>query len=104
VGTYDNFDGPKQDYDFADITYTHDSGVYAKYGSFGKDFDGVFGDFIELGYGTTVSDIDLGISFIFNSDESSDQCDSSGTDISGECFSKSEGEALTFTIGKTFEL
>jgi hypothetical protein len=60
-------------------------GLYGTYGSFGKDFDG---DYIELGYGTSVSDIDLGVSFIF-SDDLGDQADS-------------ESQALVFSVGKSF--
>ena len=60
-------------------------GVYATFGSFGKDFDG---DYVELGYGTTVSEIDLGVAFIF-SDDLGDQAGG-------------EGEALVFSIGKSF--
>jgi len=60
-------------------------GIYAKYGSFGKDFDG---DYIEIGYGTTISDIDLGVFFVF-SDDLGDQADG-------------ESQALVFTVGKSF--
>ena len=56
------------------------------YGTFGKDADG---DYFEAGYGTTVSDIDLGVSLIFQSDELGDQPDG-------------ESQALIFTVGKSF--
>ena len=92
VGTYDNFNGPEQDYDFLAGTVDFgDSGFYATYGTFGDDFDG---DYIEVGYGVTISEIDFGVSVIRASDELSDQLDSSGN--------PTEGESLVFTIGKTF--
>ena len=91
-GEYENFSGPELDYDFLAGTVDFgDSGFYATYGTFGDDFDG---DYIEVGYGVTVSDIDLGVSVIRASDELSDQLDSSGN--------PTEGESIVFTIGKTF--
>ena len=60
-------------------------GVYATFGSLGKDFDG---DYIELRYCTTVSDIDLGVAIIFTDDL---RYQAGG-----------EGEALVFSIGKSF--
>lgn len=91
VGEYDNFSGPDQDYDFLAGTLSFENGIYATYGTFGDDFDG---DYLELGWGTTVSDIDLGISLILASDELSDQLDSDGD--------PTESESVIFTIGKTF--
>lgn len=93
VGTYDNFDGPEQDYDFAEVSYEFESGFYGRYATFGDDFDG---DFIEVGYGTEIGGFDVSAFAIFNSDELSDQLDSKGR--------PTEGEALIFTIGKTFDL
>ena len=84
VGEWDGF-GEPADYSFLEATVETEVGVYATFGSFGKDFDG---DYIELGYGTTVSDIDLGVAFIF-SDDLGDQAGG-------------EGEALVFSIGKSF--
>lgn len=90
VGEYEGF-GDDQDYDFLAATFSFENGIYAKYGTFGDDFDG---DYIELGWGTTISEIDFGVSVIRSSDELSDQSDSSGN--------PTESEALVFTIGKTF--
>ena len=84
VGQYDNFDGPTQDYTFASLTYEV-NGFYGKYGAFSQDFDG---SYFEAGYGTTISEIDLGISLIF-----------SDSDLTGE-----SDEAIVFTIGKAFDL
>ncbi len=91
VGTYDNFGGPDQDYDFLALTLSSENGFYGTYGTFGDDFDG---DYFEVGYGTTVSDIDLGVSMIFADDMLSDQTDAAGMPTSGE--------SIVFTIGKSF--
>lgn len=84
IGEWDGFGNPA-DYSFLEATVETEVGIYAKYGSFGKDADG---DYIELGYGTTISDIDLGVFFVF-SDELGDQADG-------------ESQALVFTVGKSF--
>ncbi len=91
VGEYDNFSGPDLDYDFLAGTVELENGLYATYGTFGDDFDG---DYIELGWGTTISEIDFGIAIILASDELSDQLDDDGD--------ATESESLVFTIGKTF--
>lgn len=90
VGEWDGF-GDSQDYDFLAGTVSLENGLYGTYGTWGKDFDG---EYLELGWGTTVSEIDLGIALILSSDEISDQLDSGG--------SPTESEAVVFTIGKTF--
>ena len=91
-GEYENFSGPELDYDFLEATVDFaDTGFYATFGSFGDDFDG---DYIEVGYGVTISEIDFGVSVIRASDELSDQLDSSGN--------ATEGESIVFSIGKTF--
>ena len=90
VGEWDGF-GADADYDFLAITGDFGKGFYGTYGTFGDDFDG---DYVELGWGTTVSEIDIGIAVILSSDELSDQLDSDGD--------ATESEAIVFTIGKTF--
>ncbi len=90
VGEWEGF-GDEADYDFLAGTIAFENGVYVTYGTFGDDFDG---DYAELGWGTTVSEIDLGVAIILSSDELSDQVDSDGDDT--------ESEAIVFTIGKTF--
>jgi uncharacterized protein (TIGR02001 family) len=84
IGEYDNFDGPTQDYTYYALTLEH-NGFYGKYAGFAQDFDG---NYLELGYGTTVSDIDLGIILLF-----------SDSDLVGD-----SDENLIFTIGKSFDL
>lgn len=84
VGRYDNFDGPTLDYTYYSVT-VEKNGFYGKVGGFAQDFEG---EYLELGYGTTVSDIDLGVNLIFSNE-----------DLVGE-----DDEAIVFTIGKSFDL
>jgi len=84
VGEYDNFDGPTQDYVFYSVT-AEKNGFYGKVGGFSKDFEG---EYFEAGYGTTIAEVDLGVSFIF-----------SNSDLVGE-----SDEAIVFTLGKSFDL
>ena len=86
VGEWDGDGGT--DYDFLDISVDLGAGFYGTYGTFGDEFDG---DYFELGYGTTVSDIDLGVAIIFPSDE-----------LEGDPSSDAEGEAVVLSIGKSF--
>lgn len=85
IGQYDNFAGPTQDYTFYSLTYATDNGLYAKYAGFAQDAEG---EYFEFGYGTTVAEIDLGVTLIFPD-----------KDIAGEA-----DEAIVFTIGKGFDL
>lgn len=84
VGQYENFDGPTLDYVYYSLTLEKD-GFYGKYAGFSQDFEGAY---FEVGYGTTVSDIDLGLSLIF-----------ANSDLVGET-----EESIVFTIGKSFDL
>ena len=100
VGEYDNFKGDDQDYQFLAGTVTLDNGLYATVGAFMDDFDG---EYVELGWGTTVSELDLGIAIIINSDDLSDECSNEGVGCTGSVDDRpSTGEAVVFTIGKTF--
>ncbi len=84
VGQYDNFDGPTQDYTYYALT-VEKNGFYGKYGGFSQDADG---EYLEVGYGATVADIDLGVSLIFAND-----------DLVGDA-----EESVVFTISKAFDL
>lgn len=84
LGQYDNFDGPTLDYTFYSVT-AEKNGFYGKYAGFTQDFAG---EYVELGYGTTVAELDVGISLIFSNE-----------DLVGE-----NDEAVIFSIGKTFDL
>lgn len=68
-GEYDGF-GTSADYDFWSISGEYE-GLYATFGSFGDEFDG---DYIEVGYGSTVSAggedlFDYSISYVDSDDE-----------------------------------
>lgn len=87
IGEYENFTGPTLDYTFFALTLESETGFYGTYGSFSQDADG---DYLELGYGTTISDIDFGVALILAND-----------DLLGP---GNEDESLIFTIGKGFDL
>jgi len=84
VGRYDNFDGPTLDYTYYSLT-AEKNGFYGKYAGFSQDFEG---EYVELGYGTTIAELDVGLSLIF-----------SNSDLVGE-----SDEAVVFTIGKSFDI
>jgi uncharacterized protein (TIGR02001 family) len=84
IGQYDNFTGPTLDYTYYALTAEH-NGFYGTFAGFSQDFEG---EYFEFGYGTTVSEIDLGLSLIFAND-----------DLVGEA-----EESIIFTIGKSFDL
>jgi uncharacterized protein (TIGR02001 family) len=83
IGEYDNFTGPTLDYSYYSLT-AEKNGFYAKYAGFSEDFNG---EYVQVGYGTTVSGIDLGLSLIF-----------ANSDLVG-----SSDESAVFTIGKSFD-
>ncbi|MDX1509123.1 MAG: TorF family putative porin, partial [Woeseiaceae bacterium] len=62
TGQYQNFSDPRADYDHYSIGFEH-NGFYGTYAAFGQDFTG---EYVELGYGTTVAEIDLGVSLVIN--------------------------------------
>lgn len=76
-----------QDYTYYAISL-ESNGFYGKFGGFSQDFEG---EYLELGYGTTVADIDVGVALILAND------DLYGTPGDDE-------ESLIFTIGKSFDL
>ena len=57
IGTYDNFGGPKLDYEYYSLTAEY-NGFYGRVATFENDFDGTY---YEAGYGNTltVQDYDL---------------------------------------------
>ncbi|MFM1896199.1 MAG: hypothetical protein RLZZ385_1273 [Pseudomonadota bacterium] len=89
-GSYDGF-GTEADYDFLALTVAGESGFYGTYGMWGDEFDG---NYLEIGYGFSAMEVDFGIAAIFNDEDLSDQLDSSGN--------PDNGQALVFTIGKSF--
>ncbi len=85
IGEYDNFDGPTLDYTYYALTLAAENGLYATFAGFSQDAEG---EYVELGYGTSVSEIDLGVALIFGN-----------SDLLGE-----SDEEIVFTIGKSFDL
>ena len=89
VGTYDgDFDpitpGDQDKYTFVSLTLEHE-GFYGTLGAFSQDADG---EYLELGYGTTVAEIDLGIALI----------------LANEDLIGADDESLVFSVGKSFDL
>ncbi len=84
IGEYENFTGPTQDYTFVSATIAQ-NGFYGTFGTFSQDANG---DYLQVGYDTTISDIDVGISLLF-----------ANKDLIGAA-----DESLLFTIGKSFDL
>ncbi|MFN3239519.1 MAG: TorF family putative porin [Pseudomonadales bacterium] len=93
-GEAGNF-GPELDYDFLALSFALENGWWGTYGTFGDDFDG---DYVEIGWGTTVSEIDLGVSAIFADDDLAP-----GFGAAGTLSSPGDNEvSLVFTVGKSF--
>ena len=91
VGKYNgDFDsdtpGDQDAYTYYALT-VEKNGFYGKYAGFAQDADG---SYFEAGYGTTVADIDLGLSLLVADKDLS---------ITGDT-----NESLIFTIGKTFDI
>ena len=83
IGEWDG--GGGTDYDVLQVSMDLGAGFYGLYGAFGDEVDG---DYFEVGYGTTVGEIDLGVALIFPSDEL-------------EGTNNAAGEAITLSIGKS---
>jgi len=91
VGEYDgDFDpltsGDQDAYTYYSLT-VEKNGFYGKFAGFAQDAEG---SYFEAGYGTTVADIDLGLSLLVADEDLS---------ITGDT-----NESLIFTIGKSFDL
>lgn len=78
--------GKQQDYIYYALT-VEKNGFYGKVAGFGQDAEG---SYFEAGYGTTVADIDLGLSLLIADEDLSITSDTN--------------ETLIFTIGKSFDL
>jgi len=84
LGRYDNFTGPTLDYTYYSLTLEKD-GFYGKYAGFSNDFAG---EYFEVGFATTIADIDVGVAAIF-----------ANKDLVG-----TNEESLVLSIGKSFDL
>jgi uncharacterized protein (TIGR02001 family) len=90
IGEYDgDFDpltpGNQDAYTYAALTLEN-NGFYGTLATFSQDANG---EYLELGYGTTVAEFDVGFALILANDDL----------LGGE-----DDESLVFTIGKTFDL
>ena len=83
IGKYDNFAGPTQNYTYTSLT-VEKGDFHGKLAGFSQDFDG---EYFELGYATTIGEVDVGLTLIL-----------SNKDLVG-----SNDEAIIFTIGKSFD-
>jgi uncharacterized protein (TIGR02001 family) len=95
VGEYDgDFDsitpGDQDQYTFVSLTLEHE-GFYGTLGAFSQDADG---EYLELGYGTTVAEIDLGVAAIYASEELA---------LVGEGI-LDDTVSLVFSLGKSFDI
>ena len=81
-------DPAELDYWFLGIT-VEEAGLYATFGTFGKDFDG---EYVEAGYGLSVGDLDLSASWIYSTED----LIGGGPD--------SDDHTLVFGIGHTFDI
>ncbi len=92
VGRYDNFSGPTVDYIYYAITLEK-NGFYGTFAGFSQDANG---EYLELGYGTTIAEIDFGLTLILANDDLIG--DINDDDI------PDDDASLIFTIGKSFDL
>jgi len=81
-----------EDYTFMAVTYEYDI-VTATYGVWGDDFEGAY---LEVGIAKEFSGIDFGVSIINGDAEENPSAGSQNF--------ASDGTAMVFTIGKTFDL
>jgi uncharacterized protein (TIGR02001 family) len=84
VGSYENFDGPTQDYTFFSAGYQYGP-LYFVLGSFGNDFDG---EYYEAGYGTDLAGFDVGVSIVHST-----------SDLVGK-----NDTSIFFSIGKSVDI
>ena len=89
-GTHDVTGGTDEDFTFMGITGEYKD-LSLTFGSWGDDMDG---DYVELAYGKTVSEIDLGVSII-NGD---------ATTTAGKNNIVTDGTAMVFSVGYGFDL
>ena len=89
AGTYDPVTGSSSDYSFTAVT-AEMGGAYITFGTFGKDADG---SYTEVGYGKEIGSFDVGVAIIQNDED----LDGKSGDGDGET-------AMTFSLGKSFDL
>lgn len=90
IGQHELDSSTDEDYTYYALT-VEKNGFYGKFAGFSQDLEG---EYLEFGYGTTVADIDLGVSLIL--------CDEIASSDLG--ILNADDEVLLFTIGKSFDL
>ena len=90
VGQHELDSSSDEDYTYYALT-VEKNGFYGKLAGFTQDWEG---EYLELGYGTSVSEIDLGISLVL-----CDEIESSDLGVLN-----ADDEVVLFTIGKSFDL
>lgn len=85
-GKYDGSGALDDEYGFIALTLEKD-GFYGTYGKWDAEFLND-GDYLELGYGFTAADLDLGVAVIFNDD--------------GLTFGAGNDETILFSVGKAW--
>ena len=90
VGQHEVESGSDEDYTHYALTIEKD-GFYGKFAGFTQDWEG---EYLELGYGTSVAEIDLGIALII--------CDEIESAAGG--ILNADDEVVIFTLGKAFDL
>ena len=90
VGQHEVESGSDEDFIHYSLTIEKD-GLYGTFGGFSQDFEG---EYLELGYGTSVAEIDLGIALII--------CDEIESEVGG--ILNADDEVVVFTLGKSFDL
>jgi uncharacterized protein (TIGR02001 family) len=61
IGEYDNFDGPRLDYDFLELKFEY-QGFFAGIGTFGRDFSG---ETAQVGYGFEAAGLDFSLAWVW---------------------------------------
>jgi uncharacterized protein (TIGR02001 family) len=90
VGKHELDSSTDEDYTYYALTIEK-NGFYGTFAGFSQDWEG---EYLELGYGATVADIDLGISLVL--------CDEIVSSDLGVL--NADDEVVLFTIGKSFDL
>ena len=90
IGQHELESSSDEDYTYYALTVEKD-GFYGKFAGFTQDWEG---EYLEFGYGTSVAEIDLGISLVI-----CDEIESSDLGVLN-----ADDEVVLFTIGKSFDL
>ena len=96
VGQHDVEFGSDEDFTHYALT-AEKNGFYGTFAGFAQDYDG---QYLDIGYGTTVAEIDLGVSLIAVVDDIVIDVDPAVEPV----LLNATDETIVFTIGKSFDL